>query len=736
MPLEAFQELVKDVTTCGRASTCDIVITDEEANEKVLGTISKKHFRILKKTFTLDGDTRYNVFLEDMSSNGTFINKNIVGKGSEVKLHTNDRISISSANFQVFVFFDGNMLGNLSLPQEIWENYDHSRRLGKGAFAEVFCVFQKKTGKKFAMKVVSKEGFKYNHGSSNGVMNEVNILKAVDHPFIVKLEEVVETKVSLFIILEAMDGGDLQHIILPNVGLNESEVKFYFYQIVLAVQYLHEKGIIHRDLKPATRCLMAARLSHSGRLTIGRRAIARILAGIARIIRRHPVAVEPCHYLCLTEVFGKFSFPAHHYDAHSAASFFSPLASSDPVHLVAAISNEQITISEVIPIVNGIKLDMGSNQDNSLGPILKVPPNIQSLKWRAKLSDEEEEEKPLAKLSRVETASGPMASVYSRLIASKENNQTRPNNPSNILMASEKMKSIVKVTDFGLSKFINEETLATTYCGSPHYVAPEILQSKGHGAYTKKVDVWSLGVVLYLGRIRVQDDTATVKRTLRKRRVLDSNTVGLAPDFHQKGLNKNKLISYNSVLPTLVAAWSKTLLSQQTRLPMMIRSSLAGYFPFQDSDNLRLINEIVHGLYSFNQKPWTKVSEDAKNLIQKMMTLDPEKRLSINQVLNHQWLKDKNLKKEVENLLKKHKHDYNQKKFYRTQLNKQGRRLSGSNSDETVGLSPKKVKQALALTAPTTLYCLGPSTLVLRAVRNEFPTVLSANEISSCYWLT
>nr|CAD7433255.1 unnamed protein product [Timema monikensis] len=188
-------------------------------------------------------------------------------------------------------------------------------------------------------------------------------------------------------------------------------------------------------------------------------------------------------------------------------------------------------------------------------------------------------------------------------------------------MASEKMKSIVKVTDFGLSKFINEETLATTYCGSPHYVAPEILQNQGRGSYTKKVDVWSLGVVLYV--------------------------------------------------------------------------CLAGYFPFKDSDTLRLINEIVHGLYSFNKEPWTKVSDDAKNLIQKMMTLDPEKRLSINEVLNHQWLKDKNMEKEVKNLLKKHKHDYNQKQFYRTQLNKQGRRLtSGSNSDETVGLSPKKVKQA------------------------------------------
>nr|CAD7196140.1 unnamed protein product [Timema douglasi] len=132
-----------------------------------------------------------------------------------------------------------------------------------------------------------------------------------------------------------------------------------------------------------------------------------------------------------------------------------------------AISNEQTTISEVIPIVNGIKLDMESNQDKSLGPIVKdVLHNIKTYyvnieennlfsfatildprfkvdvfsspqsskeaksQLEAKLSEEEEEEEeePPDKLSRVETASGPMASVYSRLIASKGNIQTRPNN--------------------------------------------------------------------------------------------------------------------------------------------------------------------------------------------------------------------------------------------------------------------------------------------------------------------
>ena len=65
--------------------------------------------------------------------------------------------------------------------------------------------------------------------------------------------------------------------------------------------------------------------------------------------------------------------------------------------------------------------------------------------------------------------------------------------PENILMDSE---GHIKLTDFGLSKFMfNIETSrAFTICGTPEYLAPEILECKG---YNKAVDWWSLGVISY-----------------------------------------------------------------------------------------------------------------------------------------------------------------------------------------------------------------------------------------------
>lgn len=50
-------------------------------------------------------------------------------------------------------------------------------------------------------------------------------------------------------VLELMEGGELFERITSQKQLAESEAKLYFYQIVLAVQYLHSQGITHRDLK-------------------------------------------------------------------------------------------------------------------------------------------------------------------------------------------------------------------------------------------------------------------------------------------------------------------------------------------------------------------------------------------------------------------------------------------------------------------------------------------------------
>lgn len=74
--------------------------------------------------------------------------------------------------------------------------------------------------------------------------------------------------------------------------------------------------------------------------------------------------------------------------------------------------------------------------------------------------------------------------------------------PENFLFVDKSENSEVKIIDFGLSRYVNEENIndnsathhMSTIVGTPLYIAPEVLK----GNYSFKCDIWSLGVVLYL----------------------------------------------------------------------------------------------------------------------------------------------------------------------------------------------------------------------------------------------
>ncbi|KAL9558113.1 hypothetical protein MBANPS3_001062 [Mucor bainieri] len=69
--------------------------------------------------------------------------------------------------------------------------------------------------------------------------------------------------------------------------------------------------------------------------------------------------------------------------------------------------------------------------------------------------------------------------------------------PENVLLADRETLQ-VKITDFGLAKTEQRDQTFGSQCGTPNYVAPEILNSSDNRAYDKKCDIWSLGVMLYI----------------------------------------------------------------------------------------------------------------------------------------------------------------------------------------------------------------------------------------------
>jgi serine/threonine protein kinase len=73
--------------------------------------------------------------------------------------------------------------------------------------------------------------------------------------------------------------------------------------------------------------------------------------------------------------------------------------------------------------------------------------------------------------------------------------------PENILFDA-KGSNKIKISDFGLAKMFSSKAAMSTLCGTPQYVAPEIVmssQGRANGkGYSKSVDMWSIGVILYI----------------------------------------------------------------------------------------------------------------------------------------------------------------------------------------------------------------------------------------------
>ena len=69
--------------------------------------------------------------------------------------------------------------------------------------------------------------------------------------------------------------------------------------------------------------------------------------------------------------------------------------------------------------------------------------------------------------------------------------------PENILLNSEDNDTDIKIADFGLAKVLEGNNITRTACGSPNYVAPEVISSDNPG-YGSKADMWSVGVIVYI----------------------------------------------------------------------------------------------------------------------------------------------------------------------------------------------------------------------------------------------
>lgn len=133
--------------------------------------------------------------------------------------------------------------------------------------------------------------------------------------------------------------------------------------------------------------------------------------------------------------------------------------------------------------------------------------------------------------------------------------------PENLLLKSDDDTDVM-ISDFGLSKIINQDTMMETACGTPYYVAPEVLSASG---YDMEVDLWSVGVITYL--------------------------------------------------------------------------LLCGFPPFYGDTLPEVFEQIMKADFEFPSPYWDDISSTAKEFIQKLLVVDPKKRLTAQQAMEESWIK-------------------------------------------------------------------------------------------------
>jgi serine/threonine protein kinase len=124
--------------------------------------------------------------------------------------------------------------------------------IGSGAFANVYESTEKSSGKKFAVKGFNKTFLEQESKGKQSLWNEINVMKGLNQKNLLRLYEVHETKNSIYLVFDIIEGGELaKYVEGKKGGLGESEVIKLMYGLLRGLDYLADRTLAHRDLKPS-----------------------------------------------------------------------------------------------------------------------------------------------------------------------------------------------------------------------------------------------------------------------------------------------------------------------------------------------------------------------------------------------------------------------------------------------------------------------------------------------------
>ncbi|XP_037891931.1 serine/threonine-protein kinase polo-like [Glossina fuscipes] len=139
------------------------------------------------------------------------------------------------------------------IPERLYDSsagktYKRMRFFGIDGFAKCYEIVDVATNEVYAGKIVSKK-LLMKHNQKENMTQAITIHRSISHPNIVKCHGSFEDNHNIYIVLELCKKGSMMELYKRRKTITESECRYYIYQIIQGVKYLHENRIIHRDLK-------------------------------------------------------------------------------------------------------------------------------------------------------------------------------------------------------------------------------------------------------------------------------------------------------------------------------------------------------------------------------------------------------------------------------------------------------------------------------------------------------
>jgi len=203
---------------------------------------------------------------------------------------------------------------------KLLDSYEVIKQLGKGGYGKVYEVKNIKTGEVRACKHLSKLNIK----NLEKFRREIEILKQMDHPNIIKLYEVYESDRSLYLVMEECKGGEIFDRIIKHIQdkkmYTERDAAKIFEQVMSCIAYCHNKNICHRDLKPENLLFLNEGEGEDNRLKV-------IDFGLSQACDRLKTKVGTAYYVSPEILNGNYT---HLCDIWSAGVILYILLSGDP----------------------------------------------------------------------------------------------------------------------------------------------------------------------------------------------------------------------------------------------------------------------------------------------------------------------------------------------------------------------------------------------------------------------